>query len=1004
MDINELIIGAQSADKHTREVAETQLLQWCDSDASQVFKALANVALQHEASLESRQFALLSLRKLITMYWSPGFESYRSTSNVEIDVKDFIREVLLKLCLNDNENTKIKNGASYCIVQISAVDFPDQWPQLLTVIYDAISHQHSLNAMSLLNEIYDDVVSEEMFFEGGIGLATMEIVFKVLNTETSTLIAKIAALKLLKACLLQMSSHNEYDEASRKSFVSQCLATSLQILGQLLTLNFGNVDVISQLKFKSIIYENLVFIKNDFSRKHFSSELQKQFKIMAIQDLENVTHINANVETTESEPLLETVHDCSIYIVEFLTSVCTLQFSVEEMNKIITSLTILCQLSSETREIWTSDFNTFVSKETGLAASYNVRDQANEFFTSLPNPQLSLIFKVVSNDIEHSTCNYSTLESLLYLLQCILLNDDEITGENIDQSLQILIKTLENILVSQEIPELILARAILTIPRVLDKFIDALPDIKPLTSAFLAKSLNLALKSDKELIKSATLIAFTYYCYFAELDSVLGPEVCSETQEKVIRIINQVSSDAEEDTNGALMEVLSQVISYNPKEPHSRKEILQAEFHLVFTISSEDPANVQVVVQSQECLEKLLDNINMDNYKNYIELCLPSFINVLDSNNANNYRYSPLLSLVLEFITVFLNKKPNDGFLPDEINQYLFEPLAKVLAFSTEDETLQLATEAFSYLIFNTDTRAMEPRLMDIMKVLERLLSLEVSDSAAMNVGPLVVAIFTRFSKEIQPLIGRILEAVVVRLIKTQNISTEQNLLSVLCFLTCNDPKQTVDFLSSFQIDNTDALTLVMRKWIEAFEVIRGEKRIKENIVALSNLFFLNDKRLQKVVVNGDLIPYEGDLIITRSMAKKMPDRYVQVPLYTKIIKLFVSELSFQSKQPNPEQLITSDIKQEVVNANKDDDNDDWEDVDDVLDYDKLKEYIDDDVDEEADDDSDDITGLMDVKESVVQLLVRFFKEVASKDVSGFHCIYETLSDSERKVLSEALL
>lgn len=83
---------------------------------------------------------------------------------------------------------------------------------------------------------------------------------------------------------------------------------------------------------------------------------------------------------------------------------------------------------------------------------------------------------------------------------------------------------------------------------------------------------------------------------------------------------------------------------------------------------------------------------------------------------------------------------------------------------------------------------------MDIMKVLERLLSLEVSDSAAMNVGPLVVAIFTRFSKEIQPLIGRILEAVVVRLIKTQNISTEQNLLSVLCFLTCNDPKQTVDF------------------------------------------------------------------------------------------------------------------------------------------------------------------------------------------------------------------
>ena len=201
----------------------------------------------------------------------------------------------------------------------------------------------------------------------------------------------------------------------------------------------------------------------------------------------------------------------------------------------------------------------------------------------------------------------------------------------------------------------------------------------------------------------------------------------------------------------------------------------------MFSISSKDPANVQVVVQSQECLEKLLDNITMGNYMSYIELCLPSFINVLEANRPNNYKYTPLLSLVLEFITVFLKKKPSSEFLPSEIDQHLFEPLAKVLAYSTEDETLQLATEAFSYLIFNTDTQVMEPRLMDIMKVLERLLSLEVSDSAAMNVGSLVVTIFTRFSGEIQPLVERILQAVVIRLVKAQNISTQQNLFSVLC-------------------------------------------------------------------------------------------------------------------------------------------------------------------------------------------------------------------------------
>ncbi|EJS43854.1 kap114p [Saccharomyces arboricola H-6] len=1002
MDINQLIAEAQSADNHTREVAEVQLLQWCDSDASQVFTALANVALQRQSTLEFRQFALLSLRKLITMYWSPGFESYRSTSNVEGNVKEFIREALLKLCLDDNENTRIINGASYCIVQISAVDFPDQWPQLLNVIYDGISRHHSLNAMSLLNEIYDDVVSEEMFFEGGIGFETVESIFKILVTETSSLVAKTAALKLFKACLLQMSSHNGHDEKSRNEFVSYCLSTSLQRLGQLLTLDFVNEDVMSQLKFKNTIYENLVFIKNDFSRKNFPKELQKQFKLVAIKDLENIAATASN--GCSNEIFSETVHDCSIYIVEFLTSVCTISSTIEEINIIITSLTTLCQVDSDTNDLWIDDFNAFVSKETGLAASYTIRDQVSEFFTSLSDPQLSLMFSVISKDIEQNTRNYGSLESLLYLLQCILLNDDDITTENINQSLQVLIEILQNGLLSPEIQELTLARIILVIPKVLDKFIDVLPDIKSLTSWFLIKSLDSALKRDQELIKSTVLIAFTYYCYFAELNSVLGPEICTGVQEKVIQIINEISNDAEEDTNGTIMEVLNQVIGYNSKGQHCKEELLQAEFHLVFTISSKDPANVQVVVQGQECLEKLLDDINMDNYKGYIELCLPSFINVLDSSCASNYRYSPLLSLVLEFITVFLKKKPNDGFLPAEITQYLFEPLAKVIAYSTEDETLQLSTEAFSYLILNTDIEVMEPRLTDIIKILERLLSLEVSDSAAMNVGSLVVTIFTRFSKEIQPLIERILQAVVVRLVKAQNISTQQNLFSVLCFLTCNDPKQTVDFLSSFQIDNKDALSLVMPKWMEAFEIIRGERRIKENIIALSKLFLLDDARLRKLTVNGDLIPYEGDLIITRSMAKKMPDQYVQVALYTKIVKLFISELGFQSKQPDPEQLITRDIQQEAANTTSNEDDNDWEDVDDVLDYDKLKDYIDDDIDGEEEDDTDDLTGLMNVKESVVQVLVGFFKEVASKDASGFHHIYETLSDNERKVLSEALL
>lgn len=204
---------------------------------------------------------------------------------------------------------------------------------------------------------------------------------------------------------------------------------------------------------------------------------------MAIKDLKNIASMNVNDGPTENEDSLETVQTCSVYIVEFLTTVCSIPFTIEEMKMIIQSLTALCRVDSDTTQLWIGDFNYFVSKETGLAASYNVRDQVSEFFTSLSDPNLSLMFDIVSQDIVQNTSNHQTLESLLYLLQCILLNDDEITGQNIIQSSQSLIENLRSELVSSELNEVTLARLILIIPKVLDKFIDVLPDIKSLTSS-----------------------------------------------------------------------------------------------------------------------------------------------------------------------------------------------------------------------------------------------------------------------------------------------------------------------------------------------------------------------------------------------------------------------------------------------------------------------------------------------------------------------------------------
>lgn len=1024
-DINQLIYLAQSADNNVRNNAESTLLNACDSDASMVLNALMTVAVNSEKNnpLASRQFALLTVRKLITFYWSPAFESYRNTSSLNEESKDYIRDSLLKLCLDPEQDKKISNGASYCIVQIAAVDFPDQWPQLLEQLYAGIINAHSLNAMSVFNEIYDDVISEEMFFEGGIGTETLNIVSQLLNNPDSSLDAKTAAMKLFNASLLQMSTVTSNATHERKSFVQDVVPKSLEALLQLLQ-NYINVFDQAALQLKSKIYENLTLIKNDFPKKLFPHQAVTTFKQQSINDLAMLKDWSLT-QDQEDELLWQTFNESTIQTLEFLSSISDhSSFSKEENTVILQSMLTLSCLDNATRVSWLDDPNEFVSKETGLTASYTIRDQVAEYLGNLSGSTLQNTFETILEfiNVNMNRNNPKLMESALYMLQSVLVEDEEGLKLPAVQEFERFIDTIFNYQLQTNDVSLSM-RIILTIPKILDVFMGSLPNVKAMTKNYLSKSIELAInvmnQNDDKLIMSSVLIAFTYYAYFAELSSVLGNELSLQVQTSLLNIVNHVAEDAEEDTNGLLIEVLNNIISANT--PETDFKVVRQQFTSVLSISAKDPSNIQIVVESQECLEKLLANINTERYSAFIELCLPSFIHIIQGTEATGYKYSPLLSLILEFITVFMKKKPTDGPLPAKFADYIWEPLIKVLKTSVEDETLQLATDAFTYLIHNTEANAMVGQLPTIVDILDRLLSIDVSDTAAMNVGSLIVTICNKFSNEISDLIPQILKAAVTRLIQVKNVSTQENLVSLLCFLMYSDPLQTLNFL--FQVsdeENRNVVQLTFNKWFESFEIVRGERRIKDNVIALSKLFFLSDPRLNEITVNNELIPYDGDLIITRSMAKSMPDRYTQVSVTIKIVKLFCHELEFRTRQPDTDQLITNNLRRmgdehgsdEGDEVEGDGDDEDWEDVDDVLDYEKLKEFVDDDEDDVYDDEeaapeqseAQEITGIADVPQSLVQLLIEFFKEVMTKNVNDFQTIYNSLNETEKATLTQQLV
>lgn len=1008
----QLIKDAQSAEDAVRRRAEAQLLELCDSDASLVFLSFLEVAKDSQELLSSRQFALVSLRKLITMYWSPGFESYRSGSNLSEDAKNMVRDCLLELCLDDQEASKVVSAAAYCIVQISAVDFPDQWPKLLKVVYDGIINKHSLAAMSLLNEIYDDVMSEEMFFEEGIGLETIRIVFLVVNDPNTNLEAKLAAFNLFHACLLQIVTVDLTSAPKRREMAVECAKKALRVWGEHLQ-SHNITEHPLHLQIKGRIYEDLSMMKNELSKKLIPGALYVPFKELVLIDLETAGKVYLSISQGFVEGYeLDALNDCAIHIIEFLTTTCHFAMDSTAAARIVAALGDLCCLDNESVSLWLEDFNSYISMESGLTASYGIRDQTSELLNSMDGQNYSLISQHILRKVSQLNewkQEWKFQESYLFLLQAAALNES-IPSDNIINQIREVLSFLGSMLCSEDAVSFVSSRIILSLPKILEKFMDHLEDVRILTSHLLTKSVEIALATNDDIIKSSVLIAFTYCSNFAELSSVLGQDICQTTQKRVLGLISKISEDAEDDTDGVLMEVLNNVIDCNmPEDPMN--EIVQTEFNLILSISAKDPANVQIVVESQECLEKLLENLNIDDYRKYAESCLPSFLKSIEGSAQTKYAYSPLLSLILQFLTTFLKKKPSDYQLPQVMCNLIFSSLSDVLLKSEEDETIQLATEAFSYFVFNTDPAIVAPRLEAIITILDRLLSFDVSDAAAMHVGSLIVTVFTRFSTGIENMMPIILRAAANRLIQAKHISTSQNLLSVFCFLTSVDPRQTVDFLASLYLDNTEhsALQSIISIWLESFESIRGERRTKENVIALIKLYLLHDKRLMEMQVKDEIIPYEGEQIITRSMAKKMPDRFTQVSVYTKIIKLLVAELNFQDKQPDPERFITRDMGKDGANvgSGREDSEDDWEDVEEVLDYEKLQEYIDESDQDGEDSDSDDFfAGAVGAysNASVRDILISFFKEISANNISGFRDIYNCLSEVDKKILSENLI
>lgn len=1029
--IHHLLQNLLSSDNNIRIRSELDFKHLMESNPNIFLFSLIQISLNDSLDLSIRQAALLNLKRIVPLYWSPAFDKYIGPNTINQEIKKLLRDSLLKLI--GDPDSKIRSSSGYAIVQIAAVDYPDEWPDLLDYLYNITTNEQSsmfeiIGSLCVLQEIFDDLVSDEQFYEDGIGIAVLKTCQMLLENSHYNLEVKVETLHLLnRVCDSLVNA--DFDYPNREQFCTVVIPQIFKLVATISQNLSNDNQYINQLfawSFKHQCYTILNILMNSYPEL-LNDYITDSFNITLL-DLSNekpfFTHllsIDIDINTSRSlfvdfdhfyssqkenlEPFQITTFSIAKKI-EFLQTLIELKNlnDLEVISNICNILLPLSRLSNTEIDDYHFNFNKFVTMETSLNDKINVRDAIRDFLSDI-NAKDNLLFINLLvqkfDSIGNINIDKLELESLFYLLACCFDNDDTIIGSasfDIDNFISKSIELATNESLLSEDFQFLVSRIILMIPKFMFKYESKCKTygIKPFEK-ILSIIPKLGESDDYLITKSSILISLQYYNYF-----VRAKEFNSDIQHQLLNLVNQLKEDSDEDTDLMLLDVMTIIIAMDNKTLSKDEKSI----NLILTIGFKNDSSFALNTSLFECIEDLIKDIPEEDYWKIISNVFPFLLQKISEFNGE---YNSQIDLSLQIITVFLENKSYR--LTTDIFQSTFSTITKFIFACNDDELLQSSSECLIKLVnISTslcssyiDKESHESGVQTLLKCVSKFLSPSMTDRAIVNLGDLVTLLLEKFNNLIGNYLEDILKALTVRLVQAKEVPTIENMILIFNMLAIAQPQTTVNFLKSFTIDDNTALSKVLPIWFQAYEVMRGYESILSNIRAFIEIFKLNDDSINNIIVDGDPIQPnvpEG-VIITRSMSKKIPVTYEKIPANVKIIKLLLDELKNDvtaSKTAENEAVHIHSHGHDHEHYGDAEDDDGWEDLEDVEPtFEHLKNYVEEDgsVKRASDSNNNDMR----------QLLIHFFKDCTTNNTANFESIYNNyLTDNQKSLLSEYLV
>lgn len=1021
---------------------EQELESYRVSNINGLVVALVNVlSEQQQGSSDNEtavvgimQSALLILKNIVPKSWSIGFEEFQGPP-VSAEIKDHVRSSLMGLL--SFEKSKVRSVAASLIAKIASVDYPDEWPVLIDQLLELIQTGNTAQlygSLSAIKELVAETLSDIEFVR--VGETILNAMYAIASSPQEPYLpgsttrsgtgkysphASAMAIEVVRLCvdffMIAEDTKSQHVATVAAPIIDKWVPLFVQYVGlPVEPSDAGYIDLkLESLKCYKTLFTALPRISSKHALDLFEATLRNIF--YNLPTYESI-YVHES-DDAPGEPVVDPAEANTVFIhpgltidklvyeqLDFMDMATELKVVVTKISTFVPDFVdLLLRLGQipKNQQSWEDDMDEFALEESELSVGRLIRSQVADILVIAGKSRLFSLLPVLWERVTALANTYGDWkikESGLYIYSRVLAEGTADTAPLPPSAITEFVKFVTDC--QRDGNSLLRSRAYLAAASVCRSLTSRI-DTRSLKIPLFEATVDAALNDSNDTVRLACVMSIRKYCVELPKDYFVTKEAA------LYQAIYLISEKAQEETPAILAEVLVAVVERDLSHAARNPDLVK----LIYKLVSQDPTNVMLTNEIQDVMAEIAETATEENvYDNFIDSAMEPLVSSIMS--IQDWEYTPELVLSLNILSVLVDKAPYP--MPERIITTFFDPLYQITMNSSDNQVLQAASEILGYFtqhapdqIKNWSSKDGRNGIEQLIMAVARLLDPAWLDSACVNTGILILAIVQNFGDLLGDLLPQMLDATTKRLATAKSPALIENFIVVFSKLVSANAKGVLDILANISVDNETGLSIVLKKWLSNFDILRGYEEIKDNVTSLANLYQLNDSRISAVIVEGDPLPVPKNVILTRSKAKKMGETFTRISAPSKIIKLFLQELIVG--QYNLEEAARASAQ--AANG----EGDDWEDLEEevkplegTMPLESLLKYVNrGDIEDLDGEELYNDNGFPNKKwagsdNATQNLIVNFLKTTITGDVTGFQQnIWKDLNGEEKEFVEKLM-